>query len=79
MLLTLEIFWRARNHDKKFLQLCQTSFRGRLFSFNISGKLKHIVTKTEENILKLSFYVKTGCSRIYDTKSSSNFLCDKMH
>ena len=28
MLLTFEIFGRARNHGKKFLKLCQTSFSG---------------------------------------------------
>ena len=28
MILTFEIFGRARNHGKKFLKLCQTSFSG---------------------------------------------------
>ena len=28
MLLTFEIFWRARDHGKKFLKFCQTSFSG---------------------------------------------------
>ena len=28
MILTFEIFGRARNHGRKFLKLCQTSFSG---------------------------------------------------
>ena len=28
MILTFEIFGNARNHGKKFLKLCQTSFSG---------------------------------------------------
>ena len=33
MLLTFEIFGSARNHGKKFLKLCQTSFSGSVHWF----------------------------------------------
>ena len=49
------------------------------FGLDIFGELKHLATEVDENILKLSSYVKTGCNGIYDTKSSANFLCGKMH
>ena len=33
MILTFEIFGRVRNHGKKFLKLCQTSFSGIVHSY----------------------------------------------
>ena len=41
MILTFEIFGRARNHYKKFLKLCQTSFSGIV---NCDSNLKGIDT-----------------------------------
>ena len=42
MLLTFEIFGRARNHGKKFLKLFQTSFSGIVHSA-LTGQIKSIV------------------------------------
>ena len=39
MILTFEIFGRARNHGKKFLKLCQTSFSGIVHWFLLKLKV----------------------------------------
>ena len=51
MSLTFEIFERAKNHSKKFLKLCQTSFRD-IISYdnrNHSQRDLAIVIKTKGN------------------------------